>query len=138
MGTRADFYANHNGAAEWLGSIAWDGYPSGLSDALLAAGSHDEYLVAVKQLFDERDDVTRPAQGWPWPWEDSWTSDYAYTWNDGKVIWTIGDHGWTDKEPETDEEYNSYRVPAPFEFPNMKDRQRVTLGPRNGVIVVGG
>jgi hypothetical protein len=30
MGTRADFYVGRGGQAEWLGSIAWDGYPSGI------------------------------------------------------------------------------------------------------------
>ena len=27
MGTRADFYVGRGDAAEWIGSIAYDGYP---------------------------------------------------------------------------------------------------------------
>jgi hypothetical protein len=30
MGTRADFYVGRGETAEYLGSIAWDGYPDGL------------------------------------------------------------------------------------------------------------
>jgi hypothetical protein len=29
MGTRADFYVGRGKDAEWLGSVAFDGYPSG-------------------------------------------------------------------------------------------------------------
>ena len=91
----------------------------------------------VEQMFRGRDDVSRPADGWPWPWDDSWTSDYAYTWADGRTVWTVGDHGWTDKEPENDEEYATYRVPAPFDLPDMTAQKKVTLGPRSGLIVIG-
>jgi hypothetical protein len=34
MGTRADFYIGCGRDSEWIGSIAWDGYPDGLSDLL--------------------------------------------------------------------------------------------------------
>ena len=30
MGTRADFYIGKGTDAEWLGSIAWNGYPDGI------------------------------------------------------------------------------------------------------------
>jgi hypothetical protein len=30
MGTRADFYIGRGTEAEWLGSVAWDGYPGGV------------------------------------------------------------------------------------------------------------
>ncbi len=29
MGTRADFYTGRGQTAQWLGSIAWGGYPVG-------------------------------------------------------------------------------------------------------------
>ena len=31
MGTRADLYIGRGTDAEWIGSVAWDGYPSGLA-----------------------------------------------------------------------------------------------------------
>jgi hypothetical protein len=33
MGTRADFYVGRGPDAEWLGSVAMDGYPSGVFGA---------------------------------------------------------------------------------------------------------
>lgn len=30
MGTIADFYVGRGPKAEWIGSIAWDGYPDGI------------------------------------------------------------------------------------------------------------
>ena len=79
MGTRADFYVGRGEKAEWIGSIAWDGYPDGMPDSLLAATSTEGYLQEVTDFFKERDDVTLPEDGWPWPWDDSGTTDYSYT-----------------------------------------------------------
>lgn len=81
MGTRADFYLRSGKQLkkeDWLGSIAWDGYPEGMPDALLKAKSKKEFLKELAIFFRDRDDVTRPDEGWPWPWETSATTDYTY------------------------------------------------------------
>jgi hypothetical protein len=48
MGTRADFYVGKGKKSEWIGSIAWDGYPQGISGYVLKAKSDEIYRRAVK------------------------------------------------------------------------------------------
>src|SRR5690348_16482213 len=133
MGTRADFYVGKGKDAEWLGSIAYDGYPDGNpADVIKALGEH-EYREHVATLMKECESATRPEQGWPWPWEDSRTTDYAYTWAEGKVQASGFGSPWfaPGKEPVDMDAVNGPRA----EFPNMKDRQRVTFGKRSGTFV---
>jgi hypothetical protein len=145
MGTRADFYVGRGEQADWLGSVAWDGYPDGIFGS-----KFPEYLPAVPlgetqwrkdvaEFLANREDASLPKQGWPWPWEDSQTTDYAYALDDGAVWGSCFGHDWflvSAGEPEEDEAapYNPAKTAV---FPNMKDRQNVTLGARSGVIVVG-
>jgi hypothetical protein len=135
MGTRADFYVGRGESAEWLGSIAWDGYPNGIADAVLKAKSEPDYRSALKEFLSDRNDTTLPEQGWPWPWETSSTTDFAYAFDGGKVYGSCFGGKWyraTSKKLTDDDSDNKVAV-----FPNMKDRQRVTLGKRSGVIVIG-
>lgn len=136
MGTRADFYVGRGESAEWIGSIALDGYPSGLKKyKLFGADSEDAFRNAVEELLAAREDATRPEQGWPWPWETSHTTDYAYAFDDGEVHASNFGHSWFDprqKEPDNEEQAKTAI------FPNMKDRQNVTLGKRSGVMVFVG
>jgi hypothetical protein len=110
MGTRADFYVGRGETAEWVGSIAWDGYPEGImphaaekkrawvdgplmpAAAKWPVGAHlfdatteQEFRERVARFFEYREDVTLPENGWPWPWENSQTTDYAYAFDGGKV-----------------------------------------------------
>lgn len=133
MGTRADFYMGRGKDAEWLGSIAWDGYPEGIDKKILLAEIESEFRNFVS-TFLQREDGTLPEQGWPWPWEDSNTSDYAYAFDNGVVYGTCFGHGWwvaKDGEPQDQEE----DIPKITDWPNMKDRQNVTLGKRSGLMV---
>lgn len=135
MGTRADFYVGRGKDAEWLGSIAWDGYPSGLdAPQLLAATGEPHYREEVASLLAKRDDGTVPADGWPWPWKDSGTTDYAYAFDNGKV-WAWSHRWFVAKDSEPDEE-DEDSVPEVAVFPDMTDRQMVTLGKRSGVIII--
>jgi hypothetical protein len=135
MGTRADFYIGRGPGAEWLGSVAWDAYPSGLPSELLAATSEDEFRARVAELAS-RDDWTSPSDGWPWPWNDSHTTDYAYAF-DGGAVWAASfGHGWfpaTGDEPDEDSEADL----PPCVFPDMTAIQSVTLGKRSGVMIFG-
>jgi len=142
MGTRADFYIGRGPDAEWLGSIAWDGYPGGIPDAILVAPSEDEFRVAVTDLLSSRDDGTTPDMGWPWPWKDSQTSNYAYAWDKG--VWFTIDwkpsRWWRyadGAEPNADDEgYDDLLKTLDVAvFPDMTDRQNVTLGGRSGLII---
>jgi hypothetical protein len=147
MGTRADFYVGRGKDAEWLGSIAMDGYPSGLSDEdsmqkraprsrqLLASTTEQGWRDEVAAFLARREDATRPADGWPWPWDNSGTTDYAYAFDAGKVWGSCFGGEWFDPLlPEPEDDPTEAKVP----FPDMSSRKAVTLGPRSGLIVVRG
>lgn len=54
MGTRADFYKNiEPEKMEWLGSIAWDGYPKGKVLASNFGNPWFDPLVAEKEYADD-------------------------------------------------------------------------------------
>ncbi len=115
MGTRADFYVGVGKDAEWLGSIAWDGYEIEEADDVKTpahrvrrAQTEADYRAAVQAFLESRDDATYPKDGWPWPWEDSNITDYAYAFVDGEVKW------FNDCEQR--------------EWPNMKEKQNVQFG----------
>jgi hypothetical protein len=90
MGTRADFYVGNLirvddknltlSKSEWLGSIAWDGMPYGehVPATLLRKKRESTFRLAVEEHFKSVDHSTRPEQGWPWPWANSQTTDWAY------------------------------------------------------------
>lgn len=131
MGTRADFYVGIGKEAEWLGSIAWDGYPSGIAREVKSATTQQEFRQAVSDFLKDREDATHPEDGWPWPWEDSATTDYAYAFHDSKVKASCFGSAWFNprrKQPENP------KGPA-AEFPNMKEQQNVTYGKRSGLMV---
>ncbi|AKQ59706.1 hypothetical protein ACR55_01836 [Bordetella hinzii] len=140
MGTRADFYVGRGDKAEWLGSVAWDGYPDGFErDGLLNASTEQQFREAVADELASRLDGTTPEMGWPWPWEDSHTTDYAYAFDFGKVYGSCGDHwfdahavstGAGDDETAADD--------TPVKYPNMTAIQNVDFGSRSGVIFIGG
>ena len=85
MGTRADFYVGKGTQAEWLGSIAWDGYRDGIPDAILNAVSEDTFRAEVNSFIAGRRDGSFPDNGWPWPWDDSRMTDCSYWFFDGQV-----------------------------------------------------
>ncbi len=86
MGTRADFYIGKNKDAEWIGSIAWDGYRDGIDKQILNCQSPEAFRHAVELFLNERDDGIFPKDGWPWPWKNSSTTDCSY--------WFFGDKTW--------------------------------------------
>lgn len=138
MGTRADFYVGRGEHAEWLGSIAWDGYPAGIDDSVLAASSEESYREAVAS-FLSREDGTTPDMGWPWPWDDSGTTDYAYAFDAGVIYGSSFGHEWFRIDPTADlfGEPEDDRGEKNAAFPNMADRKNFTLGKRSGVIAIG-
>jgi len=139
MGTRADFYLGRDLEAKWVGSIGWDGYPDGIDKPVLAATDQASFLKELKAFFKERDDVTDPAKhGWPWPWEDSNTTDYAYAFDEGQVWINCFGHGWYRAAgPEPDEESDYYEVPRQTVFPLYGgQQQKIDLGERSGLLVI--
>lgn len=117
MGTRADFYIGCGKDATWLGSVGWDGYEwqNDPESLLMQASSEEEFKEAVSQIADERDDWTSPDLGWPWPWENSSTTDWTYFFSKGRtraVEWG-GNIVW----------------------PDMRDRQNVAMSRRSGLLL---
>jgi hypothetical protein len=133
--TRADFYVGRGPSAEWIGSIASDGYPEGAGNSLLTAATAAEFRDRVASRIHETATGTPPALGWPWPWDNSKTTDYAYAFDNGKVWAARYGYVWFDpleKEPDIDD------IPdKSCDFPDMSDKKHVTLGPRSGLIVLG-
>lgn len=142
MGTRADFYVGKHKDAEWLGSIAWDGYREGIDTAVLSAKTEAEFREAVTAFLASRDDSTLPKDGWPWPWDNSGTSDCSY-WFFDEQVWDY--HGyptgryWSCSEPEPDldgEDPPSEDGHDVIDYPDMSSRSNFTLGKRSGLIIV--
>jgi len=132
MGTRADFYIGKGKKAEWLGSIAWDGYPKGIPAVLLKQTSAKGFRANVSKFLASRDDSTMPEMGWPWPWDDSCTTDYAYAFERGKVIASSFGSQWFDPLKMQPED-----LPQTAVFPNMKNVQKVAFGgQRSGLIII--
>ena len=131
MGTRADFYVAKPEGLEWLGSIAWDGYEI---DHVALASTEEQYRQSLEEFFAGRDDVTRPERGWPWPWEDSNTTDYGYVF--------IEDHGVVFKcfggEVRSAADPDKIVEGVDFTYPDMSDRKRVRADAGSGIIVVRG
>lgn len=129
MGTRADFYIGRGPKAEWIGSIAYDGYPDGLEPELLRATNAKTFRKHVTVRLKE-DDGTTPDMGWPWPWDDSHTSDYAYAYDKGHVWVTTSDDTWRRAD----------QTPDPVEFPNMASKRKDGApagSTRSGIMVIG-
>lgn len=133
MGTRADFYIGRDKSAEWLGSIAMDGYPDdpGHPKVLRDVNSKDDFRSRVDEILTV-EHATHPQQGWPWPWDNSATTDYAYAFDDAEKAVYVSRFGgpWVNAR--------SLSINEEPEFPDMSDRKNLTLGKRSGVIVVGG
>lgn len=135
MGTRADFYigGRYTKKMKWLGSIAWDGYPERIPDGIKNATTAQDYLHNLRGFSLVRDDWTPPEQGWPWPWENSDTTDFAYIFDGGKVWASNFGSPWFYADDPSG--LRGERKPP---FPGMTKIQRVTLGPRSGIIMLGG
>jgi hypothetical protein len=133
MGTRADFYKDQDGKLVWIASIAWDGYPDGIAKLVIQVKTEDDYLSALNDFLQKRDDVSYPKDGWPWPWDDSGTTDYAYSFRkDGVYAWCFGQGPfptWEQQPEDSDAEKETC-------FPDMKDVKNMTMGKRNGLIVL--
>jgi len=170
MGTRADFYIAKADELQWKGSIAWDGYSIAEADKeslspndeknrtesflewkLKTCTDESEFDTLLTQYLNGRDDATLPENGWPWPWDNSKTTDETYLFKDGKV-WKMYKH---------DGDYDDHTTPcyfAPVEVsiynedtdeevepeeklvlcvPDMKNIQNVNFGKRSGITIIG-
>lgn len=128
MGTRADFYVGVGADAEWLGSVGWDGYEwqEDPECPLMSATTEDEYRKAVAGIAVEREDWTSPDDGWPWPWNDSFTTDRAYAFVGGRTQ----DYDWGRLPPQSEEDEPKKTV----DWPDMSNEKNVAHDMRSGAI----
>jgi hypothetical protein len=139
MGTRADFYVGRGQNAEWLGSIAWDGYPDAIDKQVLGCQSQEAFRHAVNDFLKPRRDKTFPVDGWPWPWETSSMTDFAYAFDDGIVYASCFGGQWFEcTTPDAEApEYDVTTTKAIF--PDMsKAKQREKFGEHSGIMIFGG
>jgi hypothetical protein len=132
MGTRADFYVGRGKDAEWVGSQGYDGCPDGIAASVLRATTEEEFTKELGRHFETVDHASKPSDGWPWPWEDSCTTDYAYAFDGGKVWAACFGHDWFDPlgiEPFEEGVKNCV-------FPDMTDKQNVAFGRRSGLMIL--
>lgn len=133
MGTRADFYIKKESEMTWLGSIAWDGYPGGVNTEVLEATTESDFKEKLMKFFEDRDDVTLPENGWPWPWKDSKTTDYAYIFEGEKVMGSCFGGLLFDPLVEEEEEYCD-EGPT---FPDMSSIKNVQHGvDKSGLFII--
>lgn len=143
MGTRADFYIKEKEKLTWLGSIAWDGNPGSVAPELLSAKTQAGFAKQLEKFLAPREDTTMPEQGWPWPWNDSRTTDYAYAFDveKGGVLCSSFGKAWRavpnplPTDDTCDEE--KWKTAGKPKFPDMKGIQKVTMGKRSGIMVIG-
>lgn len=158
MGTRADFYVSNLSGLEWLGSIAWNGYEI---DEVSEAETEDDFRAKLEAFFSKRDDVTRPERGWPWPWNDSRLTDFAYVYvPDVGVVYRSGDDYQSDASDDGKceryvskrlldnppeewvwDDYYGYEllasVEATYTYPDMRASKNVRFDAGSGIITVG-
>ncbi|WP_332690025.1 hypothetical protein [Devosia sp.] len=99
MGTRAQFFIGNPmdlETREWLGCVAWDGYPDGDCGGLAKASSEVGFRALVADLKAKRDDFCDPAErSFPFPWRnDLFLTDYTYALFDGAVQMTCFHRGF--------------------------------------------
>lgn len=133
MGTRADFYVGRGERAEWLGSIAFDGYVGGIPVDVLMARTEQDFRERVARELAARNDATVPADGWPWPWQDSRTTDYAYAFDGGKVWAACFGYRWLSPDAVEDDDACG---PKECVFPVMNTATHAKAGhARSGVML---
>lgn len=157
MATRADFYVGRGKDAVWLGSVAFDGYPEGIElnspeidkswpfgdrhkkedwpkgKHLFDSKTEGEFRERLERYFLYREDVSLPENGWPWPWDNSGTTDYAYALDGGKVWASCFGGVWFDPHKECPDDNKSKKTV----FPDMKSRKNVNMDMnKSGLIII--
>lgn len=140
MGTRADFFVGIGPNAEWIGSTSYDGDRHGWGRGPLAATSEAEFRAAVEEMLSNPQALTtRPEEGWPWPWNDFRTSDYAYAWDPARGI-PVASSGRTwvtvaEMEADSDCIYTGERL-RDDEVPDMRKVPRGDVMGKSGLMIL--
>ncbi len=138
MGTRASFWIGNPMEIEnreWLGCIAWDGFPGGIPGIKEVKTAEDFRVLVLQQ--SEREDFAKPDKGWPFPWADNiFLTDYTYAFFDGKVQVTCFHGGFVPLDEYSDETRKEDtlpdNIPAPKPYDSSQPDSIIILGIRKG------
>ena len=144
MGTRADFYTGKGRDANWLGSVGMDGHPETISEQLSltlefqSIASEADWTESVAAVFDAHEEHTLPEMGWPWPWDDSNTTDYAYTYEAGKVWVSCFGRLWVTLQWALEEEDAWDAMEGgQLDFPDMSAIKNIRYDSGNAPMIFG-
>ena len=77
--TKADFYIGNGIAANWIGSVYSDAYPSGIPIQILICVNPTLFEEEVVEYIHRVQGVVKTdGDQWPWLWPDSQLTDYSY------------------------------------------------------------
>jgi len=122
--------------------MAWNGDPRSIPKELLNSKIEEEFRKNVSDFLMIRNGATTPDQGWPWPWKDSRTTDFTYSFYNKKVYSSYFGKIWFDplsnsiddeEEPKDKESTDNLGTPV---FPDMTNIQNVDLDRRSGLVIV--
>lgn len=119
MGTRCDFYRGRGEAACYLGSIGHDAFVEEMAEYFAGVTTWEAFEAVLARVFADYGEIPA-ANGWPWPWRDSHTTDTVVAFDEGQV-WTEHHSGfWS---PLAD-----YDVPTPVRcvHPDMVQAEEAT------------
>jgi hypothetical protein len=86
----------------------------------------------LHEFLSKRKDVTFPHEGWPWPWDNSCTTDYTYAFDEGEVFASCFGSAWF----KVNESVSGTETKGAF-FPDMKHRKNVAKGSeKSGIFIV--
>lgn len=150
MGTRCDFYVmDESKKLEWVGSYGWDGNPSGVPKDINfdKIDREDNFIYNVKTFLKEHEGYIVGKDGWPWPWDNSCTTDYTYIFYKGKIY--VSNYGSKlieyndylkyeeDIDDENEEVLSKIIISLDIKFPDMSKIKNVDLGKSSGTMVFG-
>lgn len=139
MGTRADFFIGIGPNAEWIGSTSYDGDPYSLGADPLKATSEAEFRAAIERMLaDPERLVTRPEEGWPWPWRDFRTSDYGYAWDPERGAVASSGRAWVTERQLRDNSDCIYEGPRLLddEVPDMSKCKKADVLAKSGLLIL--
>jgi len=146
MGTRAQFFVGDPLDIEnrqWLGAVAWDGYPDGdIGDHLEGVTTEDGFRLAISLISSERRDFCDPsAHSFPFPWtDDLFLTDCTYAWFGDRVQFTYFHRGFVDLDQyrmsaDFREEYGDREDQLAGDIPAPVDASEKPAGPDSAIIL---
>lgn len=79
MGIKADFYIKDGDSLKWQGSVEWNCDEKSIPNNLVQSSSNEEFLENLSAYLSSNENAY--TAGWPWHWNSSKQSDYAYIMN---------------------------------------------------------